>query len=289
MVGDTAAPASASMVEDAAAPGLVWHTEPGPKGKLRTASTGMGQEQLTQLAACWFGSPLRKMEHSWASMCAARVLQLLQGGYIDGERGFLPEGLKDLRLWLEVEACHAEEVKASTGSVSQSLDAELAELRSDPAERRFLTYGMVCKQVAFLRTQHDQDVPSALVSRFLAPEASKRFVSRFADRILPVDLSSQPKAESFSRQEPNVLAAHAGRQWRLLYEPFRGGWNTISREDAFEACKEILGADSQSAPALARCSSNSLSFGLSGNALEIFGTCWNAFAWMPNSFLLYTL
>ncbi|CAL1165071.1 unnamed protein product [Cladocopium goreaui] len=185
-------------------------------------------------------------------MCAARVLQLLQGGYIDGERGFLVtgstcqealRGLKDLRLWLEVEA---EEVKASTGSVSQSLDAELAELRSDPAERRFLTYGMVCKQVAFLRTQHDQDVPSALVSRFLAPEASKRFVSRFADRILPVDLSSQPKAESFSRLAKDVLAAHAGRQWRLLYEPFRGGWNTISREDAFEACKEILGADSQS-------------------------------------------
>lgn len=83
----------------------------------------------------------------------------------------------------------------------------------------------------------------------------------------------------------DVLTAHAGRRWRLLYEHFRGGWNTISREDsplpstfqeslsrsflfriisvssfllcywmdqtaigkdAFEACKDILGADSQS-------------------------------------------
>ena len=83
----------------------------------------------------------------------------------------------------------------------------------------------------------------------------------------------------------DVLTAHAGRRWRLLYEHFRGGWNTISREDepwpstfsrisssylfriisvssffllwmdqtaigkdAFEACKDILGADSQSVP-----------------------------------------
>ena len=28
----------------------------------------------------------------------------------------------------------------------------------------------------------------------------------------------------------DVLAAHAGRRWRLVYEHFRGGWNTISRE-----------------------------------------------------------
>ena len=67
---------------------------------------------------------------------------------MDGERGFLVtgltcqdalRGLKDLRLWLDVEA----EVKPE----AQGLDAELAELRCDPSERRFITVGMVCKQV----------------------------------------------------------------------------------------------------------------------------------------------
>ena len=98
-----------------------------------------------------------------------------------------------------------------------------------------------------------------LVSRFLVP-GPRRFISRFADRVLPVDLACQPKAESFRRplaRAPNelpsrglareVLTSHVGRQWRLLYDHFRGGWNTISKEDAFEACKEILGAERQSA------------------------------------------
>ncbi|CAJ1375549.1 unnamed protein product [Effrenium voratum] len=179
----------------------------------------------------------------------------------EGERGFLvtgstcqealrggprpKAGLKDLRLWLEVEA---EEVKHA-GSVPASLDAELADLRCDPADRRFVTVGMVCKQVAFLRVQHEGDVPSRLVSRFLAPAAPKRFASRWADRVLPVDWSVHPKADSFKRLAKDALLSHAGRPWRLLYEPFRGGWNTISKEDALEACKENLGVDYHSVAA----------------------------------------
>ncbi|CAK9065354.1 unnamed protein product [Durusdinium trenchii] len=204
----------------------------------------------------------------------------------DVERGFLVtgptcqealRGLKDLRLHLEVEAEERKDTQSdhrnSEGvSVCHSLDVELAELHS---QRRFLTVGMVCKQVAFLRAQHVDDIPSRLLSRFLVP-GRDRFVSRFADRaqlrcdalwaegsvqrwnaplpttsmqsgrVLPVDMSSQPRSERFSRLAQDVLASHAGRPWRLLYEPFRGGWNTISKEDAFEVCRNILGADRQS-------------------------------------------
>ncbi|CAE7257604.1 TY5A [Symbiodinium natans] len=179
----------------------------------------------------------------------------------EGERGFLVtgqtcqnalRGLKDLRLWLEVEAevetavTEATEASSRPRGVAESLDAELLELRSDPAQRRFVTVGMVCKEVAFLRLQHNADVPSRLARQFLAFSAKKRFVSRFADRILPVDGSARPKPENFKCLAEDTLAAHAGRPWRLLYEAFRGGWNTISKEDAMEACKQHLGPDCQS-------------------------------------------
>ena len=63
--------------------------------------------------------------------------------------------------------------------------------------------------MAFLRVQRDDDIPSRprkrgfdpcgrLVSRFLVP-GPRRFISRFADRVLPVDLACQPKADSFRR------------------------------------------------------------------------------------------
>ncbi|OLP85639.1 putative transposon protein [Symbiodinium microadriaticum] len=176
----------------------------------------------------------------------------------EGERGFLVtgmtcqnalRGLKDLRLWLEVEAEVAgttDEAAERPQGVAESLDAELAELRSDPAQRRFLTVGMVCKEVAFLRCQHKADLPSGLAKKCLGPSAARRFVSHFADRVLPVDGSTRPKLESFKSLAEGMLSSHAGRPWRLLYEAFRGGWNTISKEDAMEACKQHLGPDSQS-------------------------------------------
>eukprot|EP00439_Symbiodinium_sp_Y106_P086044 s1324_g30.t4 len=178
----------------------------------------------------------------------------------EGERGFLVtgmtcqnalRGLKDLRLWLEVEAELAgtgsrDEAAERPQGVAESLDAELAELRSDPTQRRFLTVGMVCKEVAFLRSQHEADLPSGLAKKFLGPSAKRRFISRFADRVLPVDGSTRPKLESFKSLAEGMLSGHKGRPWRLLYEAFRGGWNTISKEDAMEACKQHLGPDSQS-------------------------------------------
>eukprot|EP00933_Yihiella_yeosuensis_P060483 TRINITY_DN6323_c1_g1_i2.p1 TRINITY_DN6323_c1_g1~~TRINITY_DN6323_c1_g1_i2.p1 ORF type:complete len:238 (+),score=49.81 TRINITY_DN6323_c1_g1_i2:80-793(+) len=175
--------------------------------------------------------------------------------YEDGERGFLVtgytcqdalRGAKDLRLWLEVEAELPNGTEPQTGgaTAAASLEAELAELTSgDASNRRFLSVGMVCKQVAFLRSLNSVDVPSRLATRFLAPNANKRFLSRFADQVLPVDCSSRPKQENFKSLAHNVLSPHAGRKWRLVYEPFRGGWNTISKEDALNACKEHLGAD----------------------------------------------
>ncbi|CAE7592369.1 TY5A, partial [Symbiodinium pilosum] len=176
--------------------------------------------------------------------------------YEEGERGFLVtgmtcqnalRGLKDLRLWLEVEAAEEEQPAAKEArGVAESLDAELAELRSDPTQRRFVTIGMVCKEVAFLRLQRASDVPSKLACQCLASTAKKRFVSRFADRVLPVDASARPKAESFRSLAEDTLSPHSGRPWRLLYEAFRGGWNTVSKEDAMEACKQHLGADCQS-------------------------------------------
>lgn len=138
----------------------------------------------------------------------------------EGERGFLVtgmtcqnalRGLKDLRLWLEVEAEVAgttDEAAERPQGVAESLDAELAELRSDPAQRRFLTVGMVCKEVAFLRCQHQADLPSGLAKKCLGPSAARRFVSRFADRVLPVDGSTRPKLESFKSLAEGMLAGH---------------------------------------------------------------------------------
>jgi len=177
----------------------------------------------------------------------------------EGERGFLVQasscedalrGAKDLRLWLEVEAEPEAEnavAIASATSIASGLAAELAELKEGGADsRRFLAVGMVCKQVAFLRAQDDEDVPTTLARRFFGPKAERPFVSRFADRVLPVDGSSLPKAENFATLARDVLEPHRGKPWRLVYEAFRGGWNTISRDDALKMCKDILSEDNQS-------------------------------------------
>lgn len=174
----------------------------------------------------------------------------------EGERGFLVNayscddavrGVKDWRLWLEVEAEEGPEEAAeqpTTASVATDLDEELRLLREGgAAARRFLSVGWLCKQVAFLKTQKESDVPSALVKRFLGPKAEKAFSSRFAQRVVPVDASSRPKKENFELMARTLLAAHKGRTWRLFYEPFRGGWNTISRDDAMEMCKEVLSSE----------------------------------------------
>lgn len=178
--------------------------------------------------------------------------------YQDGERGFLVEspscqdalrGSKDLRLWLEVEAEVPPEEEAATSiTAAEGLEAELAELRNAGtdealAARRFLPVGMVCKRVSFLKLQRDGDVPTALARRFLAPNATRKFTSRFADRVFPVDTSSRPKLEDFKALASTVLTPHAGRAWRFSFEQFRGGWNTVSREEALAACKDSLGAD----------------------------------------------
>merc|ERR1719499_71373 len=105
---------------------------------------------------------------------------------------------------------------------------------------------MVCKRVAFLRAQDDRDVPSQLSRRFFGPRAERRFVSRFADQVLPVDASARPRPDDFAAMARELLAAYRGKTWRLWYEPFRGGWNTISREDALAACKETLTGDRMS-------------------------------------------
>eukprot|EP00420_Gonyaulax_spinifera_P001161 CAMPEP_0197941344 /NCGR_PEP_ID=MMETSP1439-20131203/122626_1 /TAXON_ID=66791 /ORGANISM="Gonyaulax spinifera, Strain CCMP409" /LENGTH=262 /DNA_ID=CAMNT_0043564537 /DNA_START=30 /DNA_END=819 /DNA_ORIENTATION=+ len=177
----------------------------------------------------------------------------------EGERGFLITGLscqdalrgvKDLRLWLDVEAPAIAGSEAPAGvptapcTAAAALDAELAELREgDTASRRFLPQGMVCKEVAFLRAQSSVDVPSELALRFLGPSSARRFSSRFADRVLPVDGSSRPKRDAFEALAKDVLGPHSGKPWRLVFEPFRGGWNTITREDAMATCKGLLGED----------------------------------------------
>mmetsp|Transcript_19996 Transcript_19996/g.38416 ORF Transcript_19996/g.38416 Transcript_19996/m.38416 type:complete len:237 (+) Transcript_19996:3-713(+) len=178
--------------------------------------------------------------------------------YKDGERGFLVtgfscqdalRGLKDLRQWLEVEAddtgtSNVTNVEATPSTVGKNLDAELLELRQgDLSARRFLSTGMVCKRVAFLKLQHAQDVPSDLAHRFLGPGKRRTFTSRFAERILPVDNSSQPTQQAFESLVREVFNPHKGKTWRLVFEPFRGGWNTISQQDALSACKMVLGED----------------------------------------------
>mmetsp|Transcript_94010 Transcript_94010/g.298475 ORF Transcript_94010/g.298475 Transcript_94010/m.298475 type:complete len:256 (+) Transcript_94010:64-831(+) len=191
----------------------------------------------------------------------------------EGERGFLVtgdtcqnalRGAKDFRLWLEVEApegeppvrdaASAEEAgaveaapaaaPAAEASAARGLDAELAALRAEGAAgRRFLPIGMVCKQVAFLKAQSEADVPSQLVRQFCAKGAKRPFNSRFAERVLPVDGSSRPKLEAFREMARGLLSPRAGSTWRLEFEAFRGGWNTISREDAMEACRDVLGSE----------------------------------------------
>mmetsp|Transcript_124670 Transcript_124670/g.349159 ORF Transcript_124670/g.349159 Transcript_124670/m.349159 type:complete len:253 (+) Transcript_124670:75-833(+) len=177
----------------------------------------------------------------------------------EGERGFLVvgpncqdalRGAKDLRLWLEVEAdlCPAESAAATVGqAVSTGLDAELAELKAGgAASRRFLSVGMVCRRVCFLRVQDERDVPSALCKRFFGPNAEKRFVSRFGDQVLPVDFSVRPRLEAFETLARETLAPHRGKAWRLHFDEFRGGWNTVSKQNALDLCKDVLSADNQS-------------------------------------------
>lgn len=178
--------------------------------------------------------------------------------YQDGDRGFLVEGAncqealrgsKDLRLWLEVEAELPPEGGACRAcTAAEGLDAELAELRSGADEatlaaRRFVPIGTICKQVAYLRSQRDEDVPSALVHRFLKPSATKKFTSRFAERVFPVDRTSRPKLDDFKAMASETLTPHIGRAWRFCFEQFRGGWNTVSRNDALAACKSVLGSE----------------------------------------------
>jgi len=174
------------------------------------------------------------------------------------ERGFLVTGLscqdalrgvKDLRQWLEVEAddtCTASSngIEADSNTIGKNLDAELLELRhGDLSARRFMSMGMVCKGVAFLKLQHEQDVPSHLAHTFLGPASRRTFTSRFADRVLPVDKSSQQTKHALETLVRDVFSKHKGKTWRLVFEPFRGGWNTISHQDALSVCKEVLGED----------------------------------------------
>merc|ERR1711948_57189 len=63
------------------------------------------------------------------------------------------------------------------------------------------------------------------------------------DRVLPVDGSARPRREALEELARRVFAPYVGRGWRLVFEPFRGGWNTISREDALVECKRVLGED----------------------------------------------
>ena len=76
--------------------------------------------------------------------------------------------------------------------------------------------------------------------RLISPASPRPIASDVRRPSAPNELPSRGLARE-------VLTSHVGRQWRLLYDHFRGGWNTISKEDAFEACKEILGAERQSA------------------------------------------
>eukprot|EP00747_Dinoflagellata_sp_TGD_P105397 gnl/TRDRNA2_/TRDRNA2_169531_c0_seq2.p1 gnl/TRDRNA2_/TRDRNA2_169531_c0~~gnl/TRDRNA2_/TRDRNA2_169531_c0_seq2.p1 ORF type:complete len:278 (+),score=55.61 gnl/TRDRNA2_/TRDRNA2_169531_c0_seq2:69-902(+) len=177
-------------------------------------------------------------------------------GYEPGERGFLVtgttcqnalRGAKDFRLWLEVEAESGEGVGESlapasaTASVVESLDAELAELtEGGGASRRFLCVGMLCKQVAFMRAQREGDIPSMLVRRFLSSSGERLFHSRFAERIYPADVSSRPRADEFDALVDETLAPHVGKSWKLAFEQFRGGWNTITKDAALAACKRVL-------------------------------------------------
>jgi len=181
--------------------------------------------------------------------------QKTEDNYEDGESGFLVtsadcqsalRGLKDLRLWLDVEvepeSNEADPLPVAVSS-STGLDAELAELKEGGKQGRFLSVGMVCKGVAFLKTQHESDVPSDAVLKILGKGVKNPFVSRFADRVWPVDRSCRPKKDEFSSLAQTVLERHRGKTWRLVYEQFRGGWNTISQEDALAACKTHLSAE----------------------------------------------
>merc|ERR1712217_975082 len=67
-----------------------------------------------------------------------------------------------------------------------------------------------------------------------------------ADQVLPVDASARPKQDAFAALAREALAPHKGRAWRLFFEPFRGVWNTVSREEALALCKEVLSEDNQS-------------------------------------------
>merc|ERR1712151_1260890 len=88
--------------------------------------------------------------------------------------------------------------------------------------------------------------PTRLAGRILGPKAQKPFLSRFAERVLPVDASSRPKKDDFEVMARSHLKPYIGQTWKLFYEHFRGGWNTISKEDAMTMCKEVLTADNLS-------------------------------------------
>lgn len=178
--------------------------------------------------------------------------------YEEGERGFFVtgstcqdalRGVKDLRLWLEVltesngttNTQTETPVVPSATTVAKDLEAEIALLRDGgAASKRFLSVGMACKQVAFLRAQNESDIPSQLARQFFGCNATRPFASRFAERVLPVDGSSRPRLDAFNTLAQTVLAPFSGRSWRLEFEQFRGGWNTISKEDALTACKHVL-------------------------------------------------
>lgn len=146
-------------------------------------------------------------------------------------------------MWLDVEAepeSNAADPPPIATCSSLGLDAELAEIREGGKQGRFLSVGMVCKGVAFLKTQHESDIPSDVVLKILGSGVKNHFVSRFAERVYPVDQSCRPKKDAFSSLAQAVLERHKGKTWRLVFEQFRGGWNTISQEDALAACKTHL-------------------------------------------------
>eukprot|EP00928_Gymnodinium_smaydae_P080802 TRINITY_DN64426_c0_g1_i1.p1 TRINITY_DN64426_c0_g1~~TRINITY_DN64426_c0_g1_i1.p1 ORF type:complete len:336 (+),score=43.90 TRINITY_DN64426_c0_g1_i1:41-1048(+) len=181
--------------------------------------------------------------------------------YEEGERGFLVSasscqnalrGSKDVRLWLEVETEGeaGESTAPAPATAAEGLDAELAALRNSGSteallSRRFLPIGTLCRQVAFLKVQQQTDVPSKLANLLLRPGERKpleppQFTSRFAEQVFPVDITCRPRLEEFESLAMKFLTSHAGRTWRLVYEEFRGGWNTISREDAMRMCRAVL-------------------------------------------------
>merc|ERR1711879_619935 len=71
-------------------------------------------------------------------------------------------------------------------------------------------------------------------------DAQRPLNSRFAQRILPVDISTHPKISEFEAMVATTLAPYVGRTWRLEFEQFHGGWNTISQAQALAACRGVL-------------------------------------------------